>query len=167
MMLIKVKGVPYKTIGDLPAVGTKAPDFKLTKGDLSDFNFHDIHNKQVILNIFPSLDTATCAASVRRFNQIASQQPNTLVLCISMDLPFAQKRFCETEGLENVIPLSAFRSPDFTEKYGIRIVEGPLTGLLARSVIVIKDNGTVGYTQLVDEIINEPNYDDVLKYLKG
>lgn len=165
-MLIKLKGIPYKTYGDLPQVGSKAPDFTLTKGDLSDFSLHDITGKQIILNIFPSLDTATCAASVRHFNQLANQLPNTLILCISMDLPFAQKRFCETEGLENVIPLSAFRSSEFTEKYGVKIIEGPLTGLLARSVIVIKPDGTVGYTQLVDEIVNEPNYDDVMGYLK-
>lgn len=165
MTTITLKGSPVNTIGSLPKIGSKAFDFTLTKTDLSDVTLKDFVGKKVILNIFPSLDTPTCATSVRHFNQTASQLPNTVVLCISADLPFAQKRFCSTENLAHVIPLSAFRHLDFGKTYGVTIVDGPLTGLLSRAIIVLDEKSNIVYTEQVAEIANEPNYTAALATL--
>lgn len=165
MALTKLKGNPVNTNGDLPAIGSKAPDFVLTKGDLSSFTSLEMAGKKVVLNIFPSLDTGTCAASVRHFNQAASGLDNTIVLCISQDLPFAQNRFCGAEGIENVVTLSGFRNQKFAENYGIKVVEGPMLGLNARAVVVLDESGTVKYTELVPEITQEPDYESALAAL--
>lgn len=144
-------------------VGQTAPDFQATNADLKEVSLSSFKGKKVILNIFPSLDTPTCAMSVRQFNAKASGLDNTVVLCLSMDLPFAQKRFCTTEGLDNVLPLSLFRSQDFVKGYGLCLEDGPLKGLAARAVIVVDEAGKVSYTQLVSEISSEPDYDAALK----
>lgn len=162
MAEITLQGNPIHTSGDLPATGKAAPAFELTKTDLSQLSSSDLGNKTVVLNIFPSVDTATCAASVRRFNAELSKLNSVEVLCVSADLPFAQARFCGAEGLDNVTPVSVFRSESFAKDYGVKIVDGPLAGLLARSVVVIK-NGEVVYTELVAETADEPNYDAALK----
>lgn len=162
MARITLKGNAIETVGSLPEVGTTAPDFTLTATDLSAKSLKDFQGKTVILNIFPSIDTAVCAASTRKFNSEASTQKDSVVLCISADLPFAHNRFCEGEGLKNVIPLSTFRSSDFGINYGQTISTGPLTGLLARAVVVIDPAGTISYTEQVPEIAQEPNYKDVL-----
>jgi thiol peroxidase len=158
MALVTLKGNTISTVGDLPGTDTPAPAFSLTKTDLTDSGLLDYKGKTVILNIFPSIDTAVCAASVRRFNEAASNLDNTVVLCISADLPFAHKRFCEADGLENVIPLSVFRSLSFGTDYGVTITTGPLSGLLARAIVIIDTEGKVAYTELVPEITQEPNY---------
>jgi thiol peroxidase len=163
MATITFKGSPVETIGSLPAVNTKAPDFSLAKTDLSDVSMNDFAGKQLILNIFPSIDTPVCAASARRFNEEAGKLDNTLVLCISADLPFAHNRFCELEGLKDVIPLSVFRSPGFGKDYGVTITTGPLAGLMSRAVVIIDKSGTVTYTQQVPDIAEEPDYDAVLE----
>lgn len=163
---IFLKGKPIQTIGSLPQKGTEAPDFTGTDKDLNDISLKDFKGKTVVLNIFPSLDTPTCAASVRYFNETASTLNQTVVLCISMDLPFAQRRFCTTEGLNNVLPISIFRSDSFKKNYPILIKEGPMKDLCARAVIVIDANGKIIYTELVKEISEEPNYDAILKILK-
>ena len=165
MAEITLGGNKIHTIGDLPKVGEKAPDFKLVKDDLSTATLADFKGKKVVMNIFPSLDTGTCAASVRRFNAEASKLDNTVVLCISRDLPFAQKRFCGSEGLEDVINLSDFRTGDFCKDYGLMIVDGPLEGLASRVVIVLDEDGTVVYTQQVPEIVDEPDYEKALAAL--
>ena len=165
MAKITLKGNPVNTVGNLPEVGGKAPDFKLVANDLSGKTLADYAGQKVILNIFPSLDTPTCAASVRRFNAEASRLENTVVLCISKDLPFAQARFCGAEGLEDVHTLSSFRSNDFSNAYGTLIVDGPLAGLESRAVVVVDENGSITYTQQVPEIVDEPNYDEVLASL--
>ncbi|MBF0623423.1 MAG: thiol peroxidase [Magnetococcales bacterium] len=162
MAKITLKGNPINTCGNLPAVGSAAPDFKLTKTDLSDVSLKDLAGKTVVLNIFPSIDTPVCAASVRRFNSEVNKMKNAVVLCVSLDLPFAHKRFCGAEGLEQVMSVSELRARGFGEAYGIRIVDGPLQGLLGRAVVVVDGQGKVKYTQLVPEIVEEPNYDDVL-----
>lgn len=162
MALIKVKGNPVNTIGNLPAVDIAAPDFKLVKTDLSEATLQDFAGKNIILNIFPSLDTSVCAASVRRFNKEAAESTNTVVLCISADLPFAHQRFCETEDIRDVIPLSVFRSPEFGRDYGVTFTSGPLTGLLSRAVVIIDRTGKVAYTEQVPEITHEPDYDAAL-----
>ena len=166
MVQFKLKGNTFNTTGALPAVGTAAPDFSLTKTDLSEITLRDLKGKRVVMNIFPSLDTAVCAASVRRFNVEAGKLDNTVVLCASMDLPFAHERFCTTEGLDDVVSVSDFRTGAFGRAYGIRIADGPLAGLLARSVVIIDAGGKVTYTQLVPETTEEPNYEDVLAALK-
>lgn len=166
MAQIFFQNIPVQTAGQLPAVGTKAPDFTLTGGDLKDIHLSDYAGKRVVLNIFPSIDTGVCAASVRKFNKEANEMPNTVILCVSMDLPFASARFCAAEGLENVIPASAFRSPTFVKDYGVEMVDGPLKGLLARAVVVIDGKGEIIYEQLVDQITSEPDYAAVLKVLK-
>ncbi|MCE5206075.1 MAG: thiol peroxidase [Porphyromonadaceae bacterium] len=158
MANITFKGGPVQTSGELPAKGSLAPDFALVKSDLSEAKLSDFKGKNVVLNIFPSLDTGTCAASVRRFNKEASALNNTVVLGISADLPFAAGRFCSAEGIENVITLSTFRSNDFGKNYGLLMTSGPLKGLLARSVVVIDSTGKVIYTELVSEIAQEPDY---------
>jgi thioredoxin-dependent peroxiredoxin len=165
MAQITLKGNPISTIGNLPAVNMSAPAFSLTTTDLSECSLKDFKGKTVVLNIFPSIDTAVCAASVRRFNEAAGSLNNTVVLCISADLPFAHKRFCEGEGLKNVIPLSTFRSQSFGTDYGVTIINGPLAGLLARAIVIVNMSGNVTYTELVPEIAQEPDYSKVLRSL--
>ena len=167
MSQITSKGNPINTIGNLPKLKEKAPDFKLTKTDLSDVSLKDFAGKKLILNIFPSLDTPVCASSVRRFNKEASNLENTAVLCISKDLPFAHGRFCTVEGIENVVSLSELRDDEFSKKYGVKIVDGPMAGLMARAIVIINENGVVEYTQLVPEIVEEPNYEKALNFVKG
>ena len=160
------QGTPVSTIGSLPAVGSAAPDFKLVKGDLSELSLAALKGKKVVLNIFPSIDTPVCAASVRCFNKVAGETANTVVLCISADLPFAHTRFCETDGLKNVESLSVFRSPAFGKDYGVTITTGPIAGLLSRAIVIIDGDGKVCYTEQVPEITQEPNYDAALAALK-
>lgn len=165
MAQVTFKGDAVRTGGELPKVGEAAPDFKLTGSDLSQKTLKDFSGKQVVLNIFPSIDTGTCAASVRKFNEQASGLDNTVVLCISKDLPFAQNRFCAAEGLDNVITLSDFKDDAFAQAYGVRFVDGPLEGLLSRSVVVIDQDGKISYTEQVAETAEEPNYDDAIAAL--
>lgn len=166
MSQVTFQGAPVKLSGELPKVGEKAPKFGGVRGDLSVLHLPDLLGKRVVLNIFPSLDTPVCAASVRRFNKEAAALPDTVVLCVSKDLPFAQSRFCTTEGLENVTPLSTFRCHCFDDHYGLRIEEGPLQGLLARAVVIVDEGGTIVYEELVPEITQEPNYEAALAALK-
>lgn len=161
MATITLQGNPLETCGELPAVGSAAPAFTLTKTDLSDVTLQDFAGKTVILNIYPSVDTGVCAASTRKFNEIASSNANVVVLCVSADLPFAHSRFCGAEGLENVVSLSDFRNKDFGSAYGVTITTGVLAGLLSRAIVVIKD-GNVTYTEQVPEIAQEPDYDAAL-----
>jgi len=165
MAEITLKGNKIHTVGDLPAVGSDAPDFVLTGKDLSDVKLSDMRGKKVVLNIFASLDTDICAASVRRFNAEAQSKDNTVVVCASLDLPFAHSRFCSTEGLENVVSASELRDRNFGEAYGVRIVDGPMAGLLSRAVVVIDEAGKVTYTEQVPEIAQEPDYEAALKAL--
>jgi len=165
MASITLGGNPIQTSGELPKVGSKLADFKLVKNDLSIASLADFAGSKLVLNIFPSIDTGTCATSVRKFNQSASQLENTKVLCISRDLPFAQKRFCGAEGLENVVNLSDFQEGSFGKSNGLEIVDGVLSGLHSRSIIVVDENGTVAYTEQVPEIANEPNYEAALAVL--
>lgn len=158
-------GNPVNLMGEMPQVGELAPDFEMVKGDLSTARLSDFQGKRVVLNIFPSMDTDVCAASVRRFNKEAASLENTVVLCISKDLPFAQSRFCTANGIENVIPLSAFRCEEFDAAYGLLITSLPMDGLLARAVIIIDEEGMVKYTELVPEITHEPNYEAAVKAL--
>lgn len=162
MATITRKGAQINTSGNLPETGTIAPGFTLVDSDLSDISLSDFSGKAVILNIFPSIDTPTCAQSVRSFNEKAAQMNNTVVLCISPDLPFAHKRFCEAEGIENVIPLSTFRAPEFGDLYGVTMTTTQRRGLLARAVVVVDPNGTIVYTELVPEITQEPDYPKAL-----
>lgn len=164
MAEITLRGNPLHTVGDLPAVGSKAPEYTLTGSDLSDVTAAAQAGNRVVLNIFPSVDTPTCAASVRRFNELAAGLDNTVVLCVSADLPFAQARFCGAEGIENVKTGSAFRS-SFGDDFGVRMTDGPLAGLLARAVVVVDEGGDVKHTELVSEVANEPNYDAALAAL--
>jgi thiol peroxidase len=166
MAQITLKGIAVNTVGELPKVGEKAPDFLLTKTDLSDISLKDVSGKKVILNIFPSIDTPTCSTSVRKFNEEISKFNDAVVLCASLDLPFAHARFCETEGLKNVIAVSEMRNKEFGSSYGVRMTDGPLAGLLARSVVVLDENSKVIYTQLVGEITEEPDYDKALNMLQ-
>ncbi len=165
MAQITLKGNPINTIGSLPEVGSKAADFNLVKDDLSTKTLNDYAGQKLILNIFPSLDTGTCAASVRRFNAEASNLENTTVLCISRDLPFAQARFCGAEGLKDVHNLSDFRTGDFGKDYGLQIIDGPLAGLESRAIVIIDETGMVTYTQQVSEIVDEPDYESALAAL--
>ncbi len=167
MATVTLRGTPITTNGDLPKVGAKAPDFTLTNGDLKDVSLADYQGKRKILNIVPSLDTPTCATSTRKFNEKAGQMPNTVVLVVSADLPFAAKRFCTTEGLQNVVPLSLMRSKGFAKDYGVLIQDGPLAGITARAVVVLDADDRVTYTQLVPEIAQEPDYDRALAAAKG
>jgi thiol peroxidase len=162
MAQVTFKGTPVHTSGELPKVGEKAPDFKLTPGDLKDVSLADYRGKRKVLNIVPSLDTPTCATSTRKFNESASKLANTVVLVVSADLPFAAKRFCTTEGLQNVVPLSLMRTKAFAKDYGVLLQDGPLAGLCARAVVVIDENDQVKYTQLVPEIGQEPDYEKAL-----
>jgi thiol peroxidase len=159
MSTVKFKGNEVNTSGKLPEVGTKAPDFKLVNSTLQEIHLSDYKGKRVLLNIFPSLDTSTCAMSVRKFNKWVSEKENVVVLCISKDLPFAQSRFCGAEGLNNVTTASDFRYNTFATDYGVLLTDGPLQGLMSRSVVAIDENGKVIYNELVPEITNEPNYD--------
>ena len=159
MATTKFKDMPVHLSGDFIATGAAAPDFELVKTDLGTLSLSSLKGKRVILNIFPSLDTGVCAMSVRKFNQLAASLPDTVVLAISKDLPFAHARFCTVEGIENLVPLSDFRHSDFDENYGVLMADGPLQGLLARSVVVIDREGKVVYTELVPEITQEPDYD--------
>ena len=165
METVFFNGTPKHLAGELPKAGTEAPMFALVGKDLSEINLHDFKGKRVVLNIFPSLDTDVCAASVRRFNKDASSLPNTVVLCVSEDLPFAAQKFCVANGIENVYPASGFRS-DFGKSYGVEIVDGPLRGLYARGVVVIDEDGKVKGTSLCKEITEEPDYAFVEGLLK-
>lgn len=165
MATVTLGGATVHVKGNFPKTGAKAPEFTLVKSDLSELSLSSLKGKKVVLNIFPSLDTKVCAMSVRKFNDLASKMKNTVVLAISKDLPFAHARFCSTEGIENVIGLSAFRNASFGEDYGVALADGPLAGLLARAVIVLDEEGKVVYTELVPEITHEPNYDEALKHL--
>ena len=166
MATVTLQGLEIHTQGNLPQVGATAPSFTLVKTDLSAAKLEDYAGKRVVLNIFPSLDTGVCAASVRQFNKIAAEHPNTVVLAISKDLPFAHARFCTTEGIANVTPLSAFRGTSFEDAYGILMADGPLAGLLARAVVINDENGKIIYEELVPEITREPNYEAALAHLK-
>jgi thiol peroxidase len=166
MATVSFKGTPVHTSGDLPAVGAKAPDFALVGADLKDVNLATYQGKRKVLNIVPSLDTSVCATSTRKFNQSAGALPNTVVLVVSADLPFAQKRFCTTEGLNNVVPLSLMRSKHFAKDYGVLLSDGPLAGLCARAVVVLDEGDKVVYQQLVPEITQEPDYDAALAAAK-
>ena len=166
MAQVTLRGNPVQVEGDLPQVGSQAADFTLTAGDLSDATLATFAGKRKILNIFPSVDTPTCATSVRKFNAQANDVANTVVLCISADLPFAQARFCGAEGLENVQNLSTLRGAEFIENYGVAIADGPLKGLTARAVVVLDENDNVLHSELVKEIAEEPNYDAALAVLK-
>ncbi len=165
MATITFQGSPLHTNGELPIVGNKAPDFCLTNGKLQDLNLAEYTGKRKVLNIVPSLDTPTCAVSTRVFNEKASHLYNTVVLVISADLPFAQCRFCEIEGLKHVVPLSTFRS-DFADVYGVKLVNTFLAGLTARAVVIIDEHDNVIYTQLVSELADEPDYDSAYAALK-
>lgn len=166
MAQITLKGNAIETIGALPAKAAAAPAFTLVKTDLSEVTLADYKGKRVVLNIFPSIDTSVCAASVRHFNKTAGELADTVVLCISADLPFAHARFCEADGLKNVVPLSVFRSPAFGKDYGVTITTGPIAGLLSRAIVIIDGTGKVAYTEQVPEITQEPNYDAALAALK-
>jgi thioredoxin-dependent peroxiredoxin len=159
MATVTFKGSPVQTNGSLPAVGTQAPDFKLVGAGLNEISLADYKGKRVVLNIFPSIDTGVCAASVRNFNKWASENDGAVVICVSKDLPFAQSRFCGAEGLSNVVTASDFRYQSFATDYGVLMADGPLAGLMARSVVAIDENGKVVYNQLVPEIVEEPNYE--------
>ena len=163
MAKITLKGNEIDTVGSLPEVGSKAPEFTAVGTDLSEVSLSNYAGKSVVLNIFPSIDTGVCAASTRRFNSEAGKTDNTVVLCVSADLPFAHGRFCEAEGLKDVVPVSVFRSADFGTSYGQTISNGPLAGLLARAVVVIDEKGIIKYMEQVPEITQEPDYDSALK----
>ena len=162
---VTLGGNPIEVSGRFPAKGDQAPAFSLVGKDLADVSLASLAGKRKVLNIFPSIDTPTCAASVRKFNQSANDVANTVILCISADLPFAQSRFCGAEGLDNVLTLSTMRGRDFLEAYGVAVTTGPLTGVAARAVVVLDENNRVLYSEMVGEIANEPNYDAALAAL--
>ncbi len=165
MALITFKGNQIHTSGSLPKVGTLAPNFSLTKSDLSSVTLAEFKGKKVVLNIFPSIDTPVCASSVRRFNEEASKLKDAVVVCISRDLPFAQSRFCAAEGLKNVITASEYKDSKFSDAYGVRIADGPLAGLLSRAIVAVDPAGKVLYTEQVPEIAQEPDYGKALAAL--
>lgn len=166
-MTTTFKGTPIRLEGHFPQAGETAPDFFLTKNDLSDFSLKDGNGEYLILNIFPSLDTGVCATTVRRFNQMAASLPGAMVLCISKDLPFAQNRFCVAEGIDHTLLLSDFRyTSRFGKDYGVLITSGPMRGLLARAVVIIDPKGKVIYSELVSEVTREPNYEAALRAVK-
>lgn len=165
MATVTLKGNPIHTLGTLPANGSKAPEFILTKNDLSSVKLSDYEGSRLVLNIFPSIDTGTCAKSVRQFNEEAAELDNTIVLCISKDLPFAQARFCGAEGLENVELLSDFKNGNFGKSYNVEFTDGPLETLHSRAVLVLDENGKVLYSEQVPEIVDEPNYKAALEAL--
>jgi len=166
MAKITLKGNAINTISQLPKAGEVAPEFKLISTDLSEKTLADFKGKRVVLNIFPSLDTPTCAMSVRKFNEEVSKLENTVVLCISKDLPFAHGRFCSTEGIENVVSLSEFKDDSFGTAYGVKIVDGPLAGLFSRAVVILDEEGKVTYNEQVPEIVDEPNYEAAINSMK-
>lgn len=166
METVLFKGQPCHTYGTVPGVGETAPCFHLTGPDLSQILCSDFAGKRVVLNVFPSLDTEVCARSVRKFNEEAAKLDDVVVICVSMDLPFAMGRFCTTEGIKDVLPASAFRSPIFGQKYGLLLVDGPLAGLLTRCVLILDENRRVIFRDLVHEITNEPDYEAAIKVLK-
>jgi len=165
MAQVTLKGNPVQTVGSLPAVGEAAPGFTLVDKNLKETSLKDFAGKKIVLNIFPSIDTPTCAMSVRRFNAEIAKRDDAVAVCASMDLPFAHARFCGAEGLNNVVSASAFRQPEFGDRYGVRITDGPLKGLFARAVVVVDEKGRVIYRQLVPEIAEEPDYDAALQAL--
>jgi thioredoxin-dependent peroxiredoxin len=165
MAKVTLRGNPVNTSGSLPLKGTRANDFTLVKGDLGNQTLSELKGKKLVLSISPSLDTSVCATSARKFNQMAAGKPNTVILAITKDLPFASSRFCTTEGIKNVIPLSGFRDTAFGKAYGVDIIDGPMAGLYARSIVVIDETGKVVYTELVPEITQEPDYDKALAAL--
>lgn len=165
MATTTLHGTPFNTNGNLPAVGSTAPDFVLVDADLADVGLDRFAGQRKVLNIVPSLDTPTCQASTRRFNEAASKLDNTVVLIVSADLPFAQKRFCETDGLDDVVPLALMRNKDFASDYGVLLVDGPLAGVTARAVLVLDEDNVVKHAELVTEIADEPNYDAALAAL--
>ena len=165
MASVTLQGTEFHTSGDLPEVGNSAPDFHLVDGELNDLHLADYSGKKKLLNIVPSLDTATCAISTRKFNEHAKDHADVVMLVVSADLPFAMGRFCGAEGIENVIPLSMMRSRNFAKDYGVLMTDGPLAGITARAVLVIDENNKVVYTQLVPEIADEPDYDAALAAL--
>lgn len=165
MATVTLQGTTFNTNGELPAVGSAAPDFHLVDGKLNDVRLADYSGKKVILNIVPSLDTPTCATSTKKFNEKAAGRDDVAVLVVSADLPFAQGRFCSAEGIENVTPLSLMRSRAFAKDYGVLMTDGPLAGITARAIVVIDGDGKVLYTQLVPEIADEPDYDAALAAL--
>ncbi len=167
MAEISLQGNPIKTKGDLPEVGTKAPDFSLTKTDLSEVTLNEFSGKKLVLNIFPSLDTEVCASSVRKFNEESSKLDNVEVLCISKDLPFAHGRFCETEGIDKVVPLSEYKNTNFGDSYGVTIENGPLEGLFSRAIVIVNESGDVVYNEHVPEIVQEPDYAKALEVLNN
>jgi len=166
MSVTKFKGASVELFGEIPVIGSLAPNFRLIDSDLNEVQLSDYREHNLILNVFPSIDTPVCAMSVRKFNQNADKMSNTKVLAISHDLPFALKRYCAAEGLKNIIPLSAFRYRQFGQDYGLLMKSGPLKGLLARAVIVINKERKVIYTELVPDIGDEPNYDSALDAVK-
>jgi len=165
MATVTLKGNEIHTLGSLPAIGSSTPGFNLTMTDLSSRSLSAYEGRKLVLNIFPSIDTGTCAASVRQFNQEAAELENTIVLCISKDLPFAQTRFCGAEGIENVVMLSDYKNGGFGKAYQVEFTDGPLQGLLSRSVVVVNGNGNVVYTEQVPETVDEPNYKAALEAL--
>jgi len=165
MATVTLKGNEIHTLGSLPTTGSKAPEFELTKNDLSSVKLSDYQGSRLVLNIFPSVDTGTCAQSVRQFNEEVAELDNTIVLCVSKDLPFAQARFCGAEGIDNVEMLSDFRNGSFGKAYNLEFTDGPLTPLHSRAVVIIDENGTVLYTEQVAEIVDEPNYKAALEAL--
>ena len=166
MALVTLKGGPIHTCGELPKVGTPAKPFNLVKTDLSTASLNDFAGQKLVLNIFPSIDTGTCAQSVRTFNVEASKLDNTKVLCISSDLPFAQNRFCGAEGIENVVMLSDYATSQFGKDYGVEMIDGPLFNLHSRAVVVIDTKGTIVHTEQVGEIVDEPNYTAALNAIQ-
>ena len=166
MARITLGGNPVTTTGELPEVGSVALDFKVTKTDLTDTKLSDFHGKNVVLNIFPSVGTGVCSASVRKFNELAAGMNNTVVICVSRDLPFAHNQFCEAEGIENVIPTSEYKDNGFSDNYHVKMLDGKFEGLLSRSIVVIDSDGKVIYTEQVPEIGQEPDYDKALAALK-
>jgi len=167
MATITLKGNEIHTAGELPVVGSQAPDFTVTKNDLSDVSLKDFKGKKVILNIFPSIDTGICSASTRKFNEQAAGLDNTVVLCISKDLPMAHSRFCEAEGIEDVITTSELRDSSFSDAYNVKITDGPMAGFLSRAVVVIDENGKIIHTEQVPEIAQEPNYEEAIAATKA
>ncbi len=166
MATVTLKGNEINTLGNLPEVGNNMPEFNLVKNDLSELSNIDLNGKKVVYNIFPSVDTGTCAASTRRFNQEAASLENTTVVCVSRDLPFAQKRFCGAEGINDVIMASDYKNGDFGKDLGVIFTDGPLNALLSRSVIVVDENGKIIFTEQVAETANEPNYEAAIAALK-
>ena len=165
MVQVTLDGVSVKTSGELPSIGTKAPGFNLTDAEMNDSTLDDFKDGKIVLNIFPSIETGVCAASVRQFNAEVESRSGVKVLCISADLPFAQSRFCGAEELVNVVTLSDFRNKEFGDVYGVRIIEGPWRGLLSRAVVVIDEHGKVVYAEQVREIAEEPNYAGALAHI--